>query len=400
MTHATRFLLQISLCLLLAATTLARPAKLTTSSGDRAVTLANFVPDKHLVLKNGDAFAEVPLADVVQLQFTDASPPITVGSGAALWLDGGSRFSVTEVSSDETHIIFDSPFAGAGKVELDRVRAITFHKNATEAAFSSEFAAYLKKAPRTDLLILANGAQTMTLEGVFIRLDAQSVTFKWKDTEQTVARARVHALILAPVRRFTDDRSKFVAALGVDGSIVEGLLSSLAPDKAALEVPGVGRVAIELANVHAIDFVSGRAVAVSSLEPAQVEETPFFDHVFSFRRDKSVSGSQLSIGGVKFSHGLGVHSRSVLTYNIGKQYRRLTGAIGIDDAVGRLGDVVFRVIADGREIFNSGNVKGGQPPRRISLDVTGVQTLVLEVDFGADMDVGDHANWANLRLIK
>ncbi len=377
----------------------ARAATLTTWQGDRAVTLANFVPDKHLVLKDG-AFVEVPLADVVQLQFTATPAPITVGSGAAIWLDGGSRFSVTDVSSDENHLKFDSPFAGTGKVELDRVRAVTFQKSATEAAFSTEFASYLKKAPRTDLLILASGAQTMSLEGVFIKLDAQNVTFKWKDAEQTVARDRVHALILAPVRRFTDDRSKFVAAHGADGSILEGLLPSLAPDRAVLDVPGIGRVSLEVANLHSIDFVSGRAVAVSSLEPAQIKETPFFDHVFHFRRDKSVGGLQLSIGGIKFPHGLGVHSRCALTYNLGKQFRRLTGAIGIDDEVGKLGDVVFRVVADGREIFNSGNVKGGQPPRRISLDVTGVQTLLLEVDFGADMDVGDHADWANLRLIK
>jgi hypothetical protein len=152
--------------------------------------------------------------------------------------------------------------------------------------------------------------------------------------------------------------------------------------------------------LHAIDFVSGRAVAVSSLDPAQVAETPYFDHVFHWRRDQSVGGKPLSIGGVRFANGLGVHSRCVLTYDIAKQYRRLSGFIGIDDEVGKLGDAIFKVIADGREIFNSGNVKGGQPPRRILLDVTGVQSLALEVDYGADMDVGDHADWANLRLIK
>jgi hypothetical protein len=336
----------------------------------------------------------------VQLQFTATPPPLTVGSGMAIWLDGGSRFSVTEVSSDENHLKFDSPFAGAGKVELERVRAVTFRKSATEGAFSTEFAAYLKKAPRTDLLIVASGAQTMSLEGVFLKMDATTVTFKWKDAEQTVPRERVHALILAPVRRFNDDRAKFVALVGVDGSLLEGHLSALSANNAALDVPGIGRVSVDVANLHTIDFVSGRSVPVSSLEPAQIEETPFFDHVFHFRRDKSVGGRQLSIGGVKFAHGLGVHSRCVLTYNLGKQFRRLTGVIGIDDEVGKLGDVIFRVVADGREIFNSGTVKGGQPPRPISLDVTGVHSLILEVDFGADMDVGDHANWANLRLIK
>jgi hypothetical protein len=224
--------------------------------------------------------------------------------------------------------------------------------------------------------------------------------FRWRETEQTVARERVIALVFAPVKRAPVNNTEAVSVLGKDGSSLQGLLRDLNNDAAVLEVAGLGRLSIPLSRLSAIDLICGRSVYVSSLEPVKVEQTPYFDHVFQFRRDESVGGKPISLGGVRYERGLGVHSRCALTYALSGNYRRLTGVVGIDDEVGKLGDVVFRVVADGKELFNSGNIRGGDAPRRLALNVTGLVTLTLEVDFGADMDIGDHADWADLKLVK
>ena len=74
--------------------------------------------------------------------------------------------------------------------------------------------------------------------------------------------------------------------------------------------------------------------------------------------------------------------------------------IGIDSEVGNGGSVVFRVIGDERPLFESPVMRGGDAPLAVSVDVTGVLLLRLEVDQADHGDVADHADWAEARLLK
>ena len=81
------------------------------------------------------------------------------------------------------------------------------------------------------------------------------------------------------------------------------------------------------------------------------------------------------------------------------------GAVGIDDSVlsgpkFAHGSVRFRILGDGRELWTSDVVRGGDPPTAIGpVDVKGVDELVLAVDHLEDF-MGDRANWLRLRLIR
>jgi hypothetical protein len=118
------------------------------------------------------------------------------------------------------------------------------------------------------------------------------------------------------------------------------------------------------------------------------------------RKDRSASAKSLSIAGRVFDKGLGVHSRTELSYQIAGDYESFVATIGIDDAVRPRGSVVFRVSGDGRELFDSGEVRGSDPPRDIQVDVKDVKSLTLAVDYGEALDVSDHANWGGARLLK
>jgi len=116
--------------------------------------------------------------------------------------------------------------------------------------------------------------------------------------------------------------------------------------------------------------------------------------------NRSVLGSPISIGGRTFERGIGTHSRTEISYPIGGEFEQFAATIGIDDAVRPLGSVVMQVKGDGKTLFDSGALTGETPPRDILVDVKGVQTLTLLVDYGDGLDASDHAGWGDARLLR
>ena len=147
---------------------------------------------------------------------------------------------------------------------------------------------------------------------------------------------------------------------------------------------------------HAIKHSIERA----GIEPAEVEETPFFDIVWRHRRDASVDGHPLRIGGKTYRKGLGVHTRCRLVYALDGAYRSFITDVGIDDEVGDKGSADVRVLVDGKLKFERKALTGRAAPLRIELDVAGAKRLTLIADFGPQLDIADHVDWANARLIR
>lgn len=109
-------------------------------------------------------------------------------------------------------------------------------------------------------------------------------------------------------------------------------------------------------------------------------------------------GRTLTINGRRFSKGLGVHAYSEIRYDIGKKYSRFQSYIGLDDEVNK-GKVMFKVFADGREIYRSSHMDSRANAAFVDLDVTGVSQLMLVV-VDVDGKSHDHADWADAKLIR
>ena len=110
-------------------------------------------------------------------------------------------------------------------------------------------------------------------------------------------------------------------------------------------------------------------------------------------------GRTLTLNGVTYAKGLGVHAASDITYTLGGAYTRFTSSIGVDDEVGSNGSVVFQVWADGIQLFASSTMSGSTATQLVDVDLTGRQSLRLVVTGGSDGIAHDHANWANAQLI-
>ncbi len=113
-------------------------------------------------------------------------------------------------------------------------------------------------------------------------------------------------------------------------------------------------------------------------------------------------GRTLTLNGVTYTKGLGVHAISEIVYSLEANCSRFQAVVGLDDEIDtqtQWGSVVFQVFADGVSLFNSGVMRGNSPSQPIDVDVTGRQQLRLVVSDGGDNVYYDHANWANARLV-
>ena len=115
--------------------------------------------------------------------------------------------------------------------------------------------------------------------------------------------------------------------------------------------------------------------------------------------NQSVDGHRLSIGGKKFEHGLGTHSASLFRIGLGGKGESFTAQVGVDDEVGQKGSVVFKVIGDGKTLYDSGVLRGGDAAKTVSADLLGVKTLVLSVGDAGDGASYDHADWAEAKIV-
>jgi alpha-galactosidase len=116
--------------------------------------------------------------------------------------------------------------------------------------------------------------------------------------------------------------------------------------------------------------------------------------------DRSVGGgSPLTVAGTVHPTGIGVASPAHVRYYLGGACTRLTGGVGIDDAVNNVGPeggtATFEVVGDGETLWSSGTVtRGAEVP--FDVDVTGVRDLTLRVGDAADGGYNDRTDWLSL----
>lgn len=115
--------------------------------------------------------------------------------------------------------------------------------------------------------------------------------------------------------------------------------------------------------------------------------------------NQGIMGQPISIGGKRFSGGVGTHAISNLRVDLGGKAKSFLAQVGMDDSAGDQGSVEFIVIGDGRILWQSGLMKGKQPAKLVDVDLSGIKILGLRVTDGGDGSGSDHADWAEARIV-
>src|SRR5262249_25500077 len=153
----------------------------------------------------------------------------------------------------------------------------------------------------------------------------------------------------------------------------------------------------DLVHIHAR---SKSIVYLSEREPAAVRYVGYVGPTRPLRKDSSVEGHPLRLGGQTYDRGLGMQSRTLVAYRLAPGDRRFQALVGLDDRAGPLGSVVFRVLVDDQERFASSPLSARDIPKMIDLDVTGAKVLILLTEFGERGEVRDFADWVEARIIR
>ena len=116
-------------------------------------------------------------------------------------------------------------------------------------------------------------------------------------------------------------------------------------------------------------------------------------------KNLSVDNHKLSIGGQSFDRGLGTHADSTLYVDLKRSAVSFSAYVGVDgEESNSTASLKFYVIGDGKILWRSGVMRGTDPAKSLSVDLTGITNLLLKVDTATDDISFDHADWADAKF--
>lgn len=113
---------------------------------------------------------------------------------------------------------------------------------------------------------------------------------------------------------------------------------------------------------------------------------------------KSVTEKPLLLGGKTYTQGVGTHANSIYWLDLGGKGQRFSATVGVDGNCNGPASLVFRIVGDDRELWQSGVMKAGDAPKNVDVPLEGVKMLLLEVTDAGDGISYDHADWADARF--
>lgn len=309
-------------------------------------------------------------------------------------LSDGSSLWASHLTCQDDVVQFNWEY-GTLKIPLEAVRAVQWKTTSDEKQFQ---AALDQKESQSDTFFVTVGEHLQEINGYLESITDQEMTFQWQDDTHTIPIEEVHGFVLAQLSDPPDSLGRSRVQLK-EGSVVIGGQLRLSDGKLKLRLAGDAEVEFPWADVLRLVVFSNRMRFLSDMKPTREVQETIVTLERPWQRDKSVEGNPLSIQGKKFEKGIGVQSRSSLTFDAEASYGRLIAHIGIDDETKGLGDCEFVIRGDGQELYRQ-RVQGGEAARLIRVDIKGVREVTLIVEPGKELDMADHADWCDVRLIR
>lgn len=127
----------------------------------------------------------------------------------------------------------------------------------------------------------------------------------------------------------------------------------------------------------------------------------FSSGIPSVQAKKSGGGDSILLAGQYFERGVGVHSISALSFLLNGKAKQFSAVVGADDKANKNMHVQFFVIGDQKILFESGPIKVGDSPKKVNVDLSGIQRMGLLVTLNLE-DEGygkTYSDWADAKLV-
>lgn len=152
-----------------------------------------------------------------------------------------------------------------------------------------------------------------------------------------------------------------------------------------MKVKTVGGVDVTYPSIKAVaklDYSQGNIAYLSDLEPqVTAPDAPEDERLrATVIKDRTLANDPLKLDNVVYPKGLWVNTDTVLTFNIGGDYREFKAVVGIDDAIqNTTAAAKVTIEADGRVLFAE-TVARKDKPKGVTLDVKNVKQIRVLVE--------------------
>jgi len=291
-------------------------------------------------------------------------------------------------------------------VELptESVQTARLQPHADEVA--AEWSRIVGMETRSDLLVVRKDDNLDYHKGVVRDVTESVVQFELDGEVLPVKRSKVYGLVYhrAATGKLPETICRITDAGGSQWSVRSLSLSG----ELKWTTPSGVTVSRPLLLLSQLDFSRGKVVYLGDLKMESVKWTPYFgtakglpiiEQFYSPRKDTNLASKPLLLAGQRYEKGLALHSRTEVVYRLPGRFSRFKATAGIDDGVRPHGNVRLVIRGDEKVLLETA-LGGTDPPRQIDLDLSGVRRLGVLVDFGEELDVADHLNLCNARIIK
>jgi len=256
------------------------------------------------------------------------------------------------------------------------------------------------------LLLVRRGEVVDYHKGVLRDVSQSTVQFELDGDLLPVKRPKVHGLVY--YHPPGNSPPEAICEISDAGGSRWSVRTLELADELTWTTPGGLKRIQPLSTVRQIDFSRGKITFLSDLKPESVTFTPYFGpgkalpllaKFFALREDKNLQSGPLQLEKKKYKKGLALHSRTKVVYRLPGRFSRFQATVGIDDAVRPRGNVRLVIYGDDRVLLES-TVTGADPPQPVDLDLAGVRRIAILADFGEEMDVADHLDLCEARILK
>lgn len=368
---------------------------------------------EHLVLETESGSETVPIEQILQL---DASPgpstrAVRQNDTQVELVDGSQIVSGKfEVESDRARIALE----GNHSPLLVHTKDIHFVRFGGSKALKQQWDDLLAMEHEGDVIVIRRSATSLDyLEGVVRDVSPEQLEFEFEGDTIDVQRKKLEGIIF--YQGDVQPPPGSICHVVTSRDRWQATRVELVDSDRLLVITPVGVEAhIGVQDVVRVRFDSDKLVYLSDREPASVSVAPLFGSassaavanlLFAPRRDQSLWGKPLSLhmgselGRQSFEKGWSLHSRTEMQFRLGGEFRRLRGFVGIDPRSEGGGSALFLIQGDGKELLRA-ELFHDAAATEIDVDLEGVKRLTILVDYGDNLDIGDHVNLCDLRVTK
>ncbi len=240
------------------------------------------------------------------------------------------------------------------------------------------------------------------ISGKVIGFKEGGIQFLFQGTQRLIRIEKIVGIVLKKKKPVSSSmKPKISSIVHLSGEHhLPGLIQMDENKKISLQMNHHHQIFFDRNEIIFVEMQNTRLQSLTTMTPQSVEQTPYFNRMKDFQVNKSLNNKSLQIGDKIYRRGFCVHSRTVLNYNLDRQFEKFQCEIGLQYQTGRLGNVVVRVLVDKKILYENKEFTMQEKPVRLNLNVFGKEKLTLIVDYGKNQNVGDRFVWGNPQLIR